>query len=361
MLRGRLLALILACLFLCGCSGGKQYKYRLAVIPKGMTHEFWQSIHRGADRAASDLDGEGIATEIIWDGPRKESDASEQISLIDQKLGMGIQGLVLAPQHSKQMVAPVERARQRGIPVVIIDSNLDRETLKNNPDLIVKYVATDNYNGGKMAAEHLLKLLRQDGIKAPKLVLFRYQTGSESTEQREQGFIDVVEAEIKRQKDAGEPTITWLERDNAFAGSTVDSAQAAAGPLLERLRGKGVDGIFAVNESATTGFIQALRSQPLEKKPRLMGFDSSEPLLQAIRAGEVDGTIIQDPYRMGYLGVWTLVRHLEGDQVSATGKEMSTGEYLLTKDNIDAVETREKFEPELQKKRTIARPNFPRR
>src|SRR5581483_8937897 len=112
---------ITICLTLTGCGGPKQeYKYRIAVIPKGLTHEFWQSIHRGADRAAADLKEQGILVEVLWDGPRKESDAQEQIDLVDQKTRMGIQGLVLAPQHSKQMVAPVERAVAKGIKVVII-------------------------------------------------------------------------------------------------------------------------------------------------------------------------------------------------------------------------------------------------
>src|SRR5262245_3044730 len=188
-------ALALAGLLLAGCSGNKNGglrgdKYSIAVIPKGLTHEHWQSVHRGAKRAAADLGEQGIAVEVLWEGPRKESDASEQIALIDQKIGRGIHGLVLAPQHSKQMVPPVERAVEEGVPVVILDSNLDRATLEKKPDLIVKYVATDNYNGGRLAARHLVGVLEKGGNKEMNLVLFRYQAGSESTEQREQGFLD---------------------------------------------------------------------------------------------------------------------------------------------------------------------------
>src|SRR5438309_10920743 len=108
-LRYLFLALI-ACLALSGCGSKKKYKYRIAVIPKGLTHEHWQSVHRGAERAAGDLSGQGLSTEILWDGPRDESGANEQIDLINQKVGLGINGLVLAPQDSKQMVSPVEQA-----------------------------------------------------------------------------------------------------------------------------------------------------------------------------------------------------------------------------------------------------------
>jgi ribose transport system substrate-binding protein len=224
--------------------------------------------------------------------------------------------------------------------------------------LYVKYVATNNYNGGKMAAEHLLATLAKQGKKAPKLALFRYNPGSESTEQREKGFVDRIEAEAEKQKkaDPDGPTVRIIN-DSNYAGATVDTAQKNAVALLNQTRDK-VDGIFAVNESATNGLLNEMRSRELNKKILLMGFDSSGPLLAAVKDGDVIGLIVQDPYRMGYLGVWTLVRHLEGDDVSKGGKDLPTGEHLLTADNIDTDEIRQLFDPKLQVKRTIERPTF---
>src|SRR5436305_11286059 len=145
--RGHWGLVVAMCLALTGCGSAKQaYKYRVAVIPKGLTHEFWQSIHRGAERAARDLTERGIATQVLWNGPKKENDASEQISIIDLMIGKQVSGIVLAPQHSETMGDPVERAVKEHIPVLVIDSGLNRE------DIIVKYIATDNYNGGRLAA-----------------------------------------------------------------------------------------------------------------------------------------------------------------------------------------------------------------
>ncbi len=346
----------IAFLMLAGCGGTRQdYKYRIAVIPKGLTHEFWQSIHRGAQRAALDLQQQGVSVNVIWSGPKKESDSQEQISILDLHVGKQVSGIVLAPQHSQTMVGPVEHAVKAGIPVVIIDSGLARE------DLIVKYIATDNYNGGRLAAERLLKVLDAQGKPAPKIVLMRYQVGSESTEQREKGFIDVIDARIEAQKKAGQPTIVWLSNDK-YAGATTDSAEREAGPLLTRLQGQGIDGIFMPNESSTNGMLNALRSQGLNKKVVLVGFDSSEPLLQALEEGNVDALIVQDPYRMGYLGVWTLVQHLEGNDVTPDGKKtQSTGENVITRDNLHAPDTRALFDPEAQKKRSITTPTFSKR
>ncbi|MFO0876819.1 MAG: substrate-binding domain-containing protein [Gemmataceae bacterium] len=343
----------LACLVPAGCGARSTtpVKYRIAVIPKGLTHEFWKSIERGARRAAADLGEQGIAVEILWDGPRKESDAQDQIGIVQQMAASrGIHGMVLAPQDSKAMVPVVKETVERKIPVVIIDSGLD------DPSLIVKYVATDNYNGGRMAARHLLEVLNKAGKPAPKLVLFRYQPGSESTEQREQGFLDEVKEASAKLKKAGKP-VPEIISDNVYSGATVDSAQAAAGPLLVRIKDE-ADGVFAVNESAATGLLNAMRSQNLNKKIRIVAFDSSEPLLQAVEEGDVEGTVVQDPYRMGYLGVWVLVRSLEGDDVTGGGKNLTTGEYLLTRDNLNTPETRERFDPTLQGRRTIKTPEL---
>jgi ribose transport system substrate-binding protein len=335
----------------CSSSNKQEQKYRIAVIPKGLTHEFWQSIERGAKRAGEDLTQKGISTQILWDGPLKENDTHEQISIIDRNIARGVNGIVLAPQHSETMIEPVKRAINEGIPVLIIDSGL------KNQEIIVQYVATNNYHGGELAAEHLLKILADQGKPAPKIILFRYQPGSESTDQREKGFEDVVNRKIEEQKKAGKPTITWLSKDQ-FAGPTKDTARQAAEPLLSNLRDKGIDGMFAPNESSASGTVDALRSLGLNKQLRLVGFDSSAPLLQALREGDLDGLILQDPYRMGYLGVWNLVQRLEGYKIEP--KVMSTGEYVVTKGNLDDQKTRELFDPELQKQRKIEPPGFPK-
>jgi ribose transport system substrate-binding protein len=348
---GNLALIALATLLTLGCGANRPAaKYRIAVIPKGLTNEFWQSIHRGAERAGSDLTAKGTSVEILWDGPRKESDLSDQINIIQQKAAQGIQGMVLAPQ-SKDMVPQVEDVVRNGVKVVIIDSGLDKEKLKDKPDLIVKYVATDNHHGGWLAAERLLKVLEDAKVENPRVVLFRYQVGSESTDQREQGFLDYLEEAKKKGRKFR------LVSDNVYAGATVETATAAAGPLLSRL-GNGVDGIFAPNESSAAGMLTVLRSVQQNKKIHLVGFDASEQLLQAVRDRDVDGLIVQDPYRMGYLGVWTMVQRLEGADVRGDGRDLGTGENLLTKENLDEESTRQLFDAKLQGQRKIVLPDF---
>jgi ribose transport system substrate-binding protein len=349
--RWGLLGLLIVLGLAAGCGGGgAKAKYRVAVIPKGMSHEFWQSIRRGADRAAADLEAQGLRIQVQWDGPLTEDDTNAQVNILQKHTATGVSGIVLAPQHSRTMILPVEQAVQANIPVVIIDSGLDK------PDLYIKYVATDNYNGGKLAAERLLKVLKDAGKSAPRLILLRYAPGSESTEKREQGFLDHLDSVIAQQKAANQPTITLVSSDK-YAGPTAETAANVASPLLSRFEGE-VDGIFAPNESSATGVLNSLRSRNLQRQIKLVGFDSSEPLVKAVKEGDVDGLIVQDPYRMGYLGVWVLVQYLEGYDVAADGKDLSTGEYVLTKENADEQATRELFDPQAQKQRTIKVPHF---
>ncbi|HEY1381008.1 MAG TPA: substrate-binding domain-containing protein [Gemmataceae bacterium] len=326
--------------------------YRIAVIPKGMTHEFWQSIHRGAVRAADDLRAtDDLNVEVIWDGPLRERDALAQIRIVDRRVSTRVDGIVLAPQHSQTMVAPVKRAVEQGVPVVIIDSGLE------HPELTVKYVATDNRNGGRLAAGRLLQTLRAEGKTEPRVVLFRYAVGSESTEQRENGFLDVVRAD---------PSVK-LVSDNKYAGATKDSAMREASPLLNQFRDQDgnptIDGIFCCNESSAEGMLDSLRSLGMERKVKLVGFDSGEPLMQAVAAGTIDALILQDPYRMGYLGTWTMVQHLRGYEVVSEPDPhyLSTGEFVITKDNVRTEQTLGLYDKDAQARRTIVLPPLRKR
>lgn len=124
-------------------------KYRLAVIPKGTTHEFWKSVHYGAQAAADEIG----QIEILWKGPQVESDREGQISLVQNFITNKVDGICLAPLDSQALVSVVKEAKDAKIPTVIFDSGLDY------PE-VVSYVATDNYNGGVLAARRLAEALK---------------------------------------------------------------------------------------------------------------------------------------------------------------------------------------------------------
>ncbi|CAN5674411.1 hypothetical protein BH23PLA1_BH23PLA1_21410 [soil metagenome] len=227
-------------------SGAKSKRWRVMVIPKGTTHEFWQTIHAGAREAAEERNAE-----IVWLGPQKEDDRQQQIDLVKNAVAMGVEGridgIVLAPLDAKALVGPVVEAIDRGIPVVIIDSAL----ASNRP---VSFVATDNLNGGVLAARRLGELMQGEG----RAILLRYAQGSASTEERERGFMETMAGEF--------PKIRFVS-DNQYAGATAATAQEVSRNLVTRHRG-GVDGIFAPNESSTFGMLRALEDAGMLKGSR---------------------------------------------------------------------------------------------
>ncbi len=164
-------------------SGTKSKKYKVIVIPKGTTHEFWKTLHAGAVQAAKELGN----VEVIWQGPQKEDDRVLQINLVQNAVAAGVDGIVIAPLDSRALVEPIEAAIAKGIPVLIFDSAL--ESTKT-----VSYVATNNYHGGVLAAQRLGELLKGEG----RVILLRYAVGSESTEQREKGFTDTLSKDVSQ-------------------------------------------------------------------------------------------------------------------------------------------------------------------
>ncbi len=216
-------------------SGARAKKWRVMVIPKGTTHEFWKSIHAGAQKAADELG----SVEVVWQGPQKEDDRVQQIQLVQSAIAAGVDGIILAPLDARALVDPVESAVAKGVPVLIFDSALESNR-------IVSYVATNNYNGGALAARRLGEVLKGKG----NVILLRYAVGSESTEQREKGFTDTLSKEFPQIK---------LISDSEYAGPTSDTAQQKAQSLVT-LHSSGVDGIFCPNESSTDGMLRALES-----------------------------------------------------------------------------------------------------
>ena len=129
--------------------------YNVAVIPKGTSHEFWKSIHAGANKAAQELAAQGVKVNVNWKGPLREDDRDQQIGVVENFTIRRAHGIVLAPLDSKALVAPVEKALASKIPVVIIDSGLQSEKTTS-------YVATDNFKGGQLAGEKKQKVAQNN-------------------------------------------------------------------------------------------------------------------------------------------------------------------------------------------------------
>ena len=285
--------------------------YQIAVIPKGTTHEYWKAVQAGAVKAERELTASGVPVKIIWKGPLKEDDREQQVQVVENFIGRRVNAIVLSPLDRNALIAPVATAVGSKIPVVIIDSGL-------NSKLPVSYVATDNREGGRVAARTLAGLVGPKG----RVMMLRYSVGSGSTEDREEGFLEVMRKEF--------PSIKLVSTDQ-HAGVTRDTAYRAAQNLINRFA-RDIDGVFACNQPATAGMLLALRDAGLAGgKMKFVGFDTGTELVTALKAGDISALMVQDPFRMGYLGVKTAVAALRGEKVDAL---IDTGVTVATKDNL---------------------------
>ena len=324
---------VLGCsvLLACGAACGRQTpgkgaatgkRLMIGMIPKGTMHEFWKSVHAGAVKASRELD-----VDLLWQGPLREDDREEQIKVVDMIRARVVSGIALAPLDDKALRMPVADATRAGIPVLIFDSDLDSRDY-------VSFVATDNYRGGRIAGEHLAGLLDGQG----GVMMLRLHEGAASTTAREQGFLDEV---------ATHPGIKVVSA-NQYAGGSTEGAYRSSENLLTATRaaGGGVSGIFCPNESTTFGMLRALEDAGLAGKIRFVGFDSSDKLARALRDGEIDALVLQNPFNMGYLSVKTLVQHIRGGRVE---RRIDTGATLVTKANMDQPDIRERLQPNLDR------------
>lgn len=302
-----LVLLISACCFAPGCRRQASNKRVIAVIPKGVSHFFWQSVHAGAEAAGKELN-----VEIIWKGPAQETDYTGQINMVEDAINRRVDGIVLAPSHGDALVPVVERAQKEGIPVTIFDSGI-------NTEKYLAYIATDNRQGGVVAAERLAEKLGGKG----KVAILGVKAGSVSTDEREQGFQDTI-----KQKYPGIEIVAFQygEADRAKSLDRATDIMTAHGDL---------NGFFASNESSTVGAVQAIKQKGLAGKVILVGFDSSPNLVDDLNAGAIDSLVLQNPFKMGYEGVKSLVGKLNGQEPP---RKMDTGVSLLTKDNINTPE-----------------------
>jgi len=284
-----------------------EQKRIIAVIPKGVSHFFWQSVHAGAQAAAKETN-----VEIVWKGPAQETDYTGQINMVEDAINRRVDGIVLAPSHRDSLVPVVERAQNNGIPVTIFDSGIGTERY-------VSYVATDNLQGGSIAAERLAEKLGGKG----RIAILGVKAGSVSTDEREEGFQETIKTKYP------DIQIVAFQYGDADRSKSLDRAAdiLTAHPDL--------NGFFASNESSTVGVVQAIKQKGLAGKVVLVGFDSSPNLIDDLRAGAIDSLVLQNPYKMGYEAVKTMVARLNGE---TPPRIVDTGVVLLTKDNLDSDE-----------------------
>lgn len=314
----RLTGLLLALLLVFGVCCRRKDKLVIAVVPKAQAHIFWQTVHAGAVAAAREF-----GVEIRWNGPASEIDFSRQINVVDDFINQRVDGIALAPSHGESLVPIVERAYQERIPVTIFDSGIQTERY-------LSYVSTDNYKGGVLAAQRMGEILPGGG----KLAMIGNIPGSVSTTERENGFRETINRQFPMLK-IGPFQYGMSDRAKSLA---VAEDILTAHPDLA--------GIFCSSEPGTLGAVQAAKTKGLVGKVKIVGFDTSPTLIEDLQAGNIDSLVVQNPFRMGYLAVKTIVDQLRGHPPE---KRIDTGATVVTAASLKEPNIQELINPPVQK------------
>jgi len=315
--RNRAAYILIASLsLLASCHGVK--KKRIAVIPKATSHIFWLSIRAGAEAAA-----QKFGVEMIWNGPPQETEYDRQMQIVDSMIAQHVDGLAVAAAERQALNRSLDRAAQLGIPVTVFDSGVDSTNY-------MTFIATNNYEGGKMAARELARLVGGQGSVA----MVMHTPGSQSTMDRERGFDEVMNAEF--------PKIQVVARQ--YGMSDRSKAMGAAENILTAH--PDLNGIFASAEPSSMGVTLALKSRGLAGKVKCVTFDSSDQLIEDLKSGVIDTMVVQDPFRIGFEAVKTLVDKLNG---ITSPKQIDLPARLVAKGDLDKPDIHELLYPDVKK------------
>ena len=288
----------------------------IGVVPKGANHIFWKTVQAGAIKAARES-----GYTIEWNAPTVEIDSSRQIEIVESMVNRKLAGIVLAPVDRRALIGVVERAAREKIPVAIFDSAVDTQQR-------ITYVATDNTEGGRIAARRLGELLRGKG----KVAIIGFMPGSASTMEREQGFQDEV---AKRFPQMRIVALQFGMADRAKAMAVTENVLTANPDLA---------GLFADNESSSSGAVQALKSRNA-RSVKLVAFDASDQLIADLRAGWIDSLVVQDPFKMGFESTRAVIQKLSG-QTPPT--HVDSGVRLVRLEDLEKPDIRSLLFPNIE-------------
>ena len=301
---------------LAGCRASRVK--RIAVVPKANSHVFWVSVHAGAAAA-----GQKLGVEVLWNGPAQETDYDRQMQIVDSMIAQHVDGLAFAAAERKALNRSLDRAAELGIPVTVFDSGVDSTNY-------MTFIATNNYEGGQLAARELARLVGGKG----KVAVVMHAPGSASTMDRERGFDEVMKSEF--------PAIEVVARQ--FSMSDRSKARAAAENILTANRD--LDGIFGSAEPGSVGIALALKSRGLSGKVKCVGFDASDSLIEDLKGGTIDALMVQDPFKMGFEAVKTLVDKLNG---ITPPKQVDLPATVVHKADLDKPQIHDLLYPDVKK------------
>jgi len=294
---------------------------RIVFIVKATDSDFWQVVLSGARSAEKEL---GVT--VVYQAPTSEADIDKQIAILENAIATKPDAIVIAPSTIDSLVTGIEEATEQGIKVIVIDS-------RANTDKYVSFIATDNYNGGKAAADMLAQMIKKRYGKCEgKVAIENVFAGISTATERERGFRDRLKETYPDLKVVG---TRYNNNDVARAIADAEDFLTAHPDLV---------GFFCINNHCGDGVARAIEMRHLEDDVAAVAFDADPQEIEALKSGALDALLVQDPFGMGYLGISYAVRSIHGELLP---KYIPTKLGIITRDNLDTEESQKLLYPEL--------------
>ena len=286
---------------------------KIVLVSKSIQSEyvFWETIRMGAQLAAKE---EEIPFEYV--GPLEEKDVDKQVEIMNSKIEEGADIILLAAADKERLALSVENAKKKGITLVSVDSSVVGQT---------EIVATDNVAAAQELAHYLLESINNKG----EVIMLNFVQGASTANEREQGY-DLVMAGQAKVKQL--PTV--------YTEGTTESAYKKAKEIIKQY--PNLKGIVGANQYMTEGICLAIEELGLSKKIKVVGFDSSNVIIEALEKGIIEAILVQKPFNMGYLGVKVAVDLFDGKKVE---QDTDTGYKLITADTLYDTENQKLLYP----------------
>ncbi len=277
------------------------------MISKGFQHQFWQAVKQGAEKAAAQYN-----VKITFEGPENESQVDKQLEMLQAALNKKPSALCFAALDSKAAIPLLEKAKAAKIPVIGFDSGVDS-------DIPLSTAATDNLAAAAAAADKMASLIGGSG----EVAIIAHDQTSRTGIDRVKGFTDQIKAKYPNIKIVD----TQYGGGDQLKSTDLTKAIIQARPNLK--------GFFGANEGSALGVLNGVKESGKIGKLVVIGYDSGQQQLDAIRSGAEAGAITQDPIGIGFKCVEAAVKALKGEKLP---KNIDTGFHYYDKTNIDAAD-----------------------
>lgn len=285
------------------CAPKAEEELYIPVVSKGFQHQFWLAVESGAEQAAEDY-----GVRITFEGPESEAMVDKQMDMLQAAIDKNPAAICFAAVDSKAAIPLLEQAKEKGIPVIGFDSGVDS-------DIPLSTAATDNVAAAALAADKMVELIGGSG----EVAVIAHDNTSRTGIDRVAGFTDKIAA------DYPDVTVVDVQYGGGDHLKSTDLAKAIiqANPDLK--------GFFGANEGSIIGVLNAAKELGRDDLV-IIGYDSGQQQIAAIKAGDEAGAITQDPIGIGYKCVEAAVKAYRGESIPSF---IDTGFHWFDATNID--------------------------